>query len=48
MSHTHDTNHFFDGSQLTTQHNAASLWKKPLEMEVVIQEWKSSLAYLKD
>ena len=31
LSHTHDTNHFFNCSQLPTQHNTTSLWKKPLE-----------------
>ena len=46
--HTHDTNHFFNCSQRTTQHNTTSLWKKPLEAAEVIQEWESRLASLRD
>ena len=45
LTHTHDTNYFFNHCQVPTQHHATSLWKKPLEVEV-IQE-KSRLAFLK-
>ena len=48
LSHTHDTNHFFNCSQLPTEHNSTSLWKKPLEAAEVTQEWKSRLASLRD
>ena len=44
LSHTHDTNHLFNSNQVTTQHNTTSLWKKPLEVAEVIQEWESRLA----
>ena len=48
LSQTHDTNHLFNCSQLPTQHNTTSLWKKPLEAAEVIQEWVSKLAFLRD
>ena len=47
LSHTHDTNHLFKCSQLQTQHNTTSLWKKPLEAAEVIQEWESRLVSLR-
>ena len=37
LSPTHDTNHHCNCSQLPTQHNTTSLWKKPLEATEVIQ-----------
>ena len=46
LSHTQDTNHLFNYSQLPTQHNTTSLWKKPLEATEIIQEWESRLATL--
>ena len=48
LSHTHDTNHLFNCSQLPAQHNTTSLWKKPLEAAEVIQEWESRLTSLRD
>ena len=48
LSNTHDTSHFFKCSQVPTQHNTTSLWKKPLEAAAVIQEWESRLASLRD
>ena len=48
LSHTHDTNHNFNCSQLPTQHNTTSLWKNPLKAAEVIQEWESRLASLRD
>ena len=48
LSPTHDTNHLFNCSQVPTQHNITSLWKKPLEAAEVIPKWKSRLASLKD
>ena len=41
LSHTHDTNHLFNCSQLPTKHNTTSLWKKPFKAAKVIQEWES-------
>ena len=38
LSHTHDINHLFNYSQLLTQQNTISLWKKPLEAAEIIQE----------
>ena len=32
---THDTTHLFNCSQVPTQHNTISLWKKPLEVAEV-------------
>ena len=37
LSHTHDTNHLFNCSQVPTQHNTASMWEKPLEAAEVIK-----------
>ena len=48
LSHTHDSNHLFTCSQLPMQHNTTSLWKKPLEVAEVIQEWKSRLVFWRD
>ena len=48
FSHTHDTNHLFNCSQVPTQHNTTNLWKKPLEAAEVIQEWEFRLASLRD
>ena len=48
LSHTHDANHLFICSQLPTQYNTTSLWKKPLEAAEIIQEWESKLAFLRD
>ena len=36
LSQKHDTNHLFNCSQVPTQHNVTSLWKKSLEAAVVI------------
>ena len=47
-SHTHDTNHLFNCSQVPTQHNTTSLWKMPLESAEVIRKWESRLASLRD
>ena len=44
LSHTHDTNHLFNCSQVPTQHNTTSLWKKSLTTAEVIQKWESRLA----
>ena len=38
LSHTHETNHLFNFSQLPTQHHTTNLWKKPLQAAEVIQE----------
>ena len=38
LSHTLDTNHLFNCSQVPTQHNTTSLWKKPLKAANAIQE----------
>ena len=48
LSHTHDTNYLFNCSQVPTQHNTTSLWKKPLKAAEVIQEWEFRLACLRD
>ena len=48
LSHTHDTNHLFNCSQLPTQHNTISQWKKPLKAAKVIHEWESRLASMRD
>ena len=48
LSHRHDINHLFNCSQLPTQHNITSPWKKPLEAAEVVQEWESRLASLRD
>ena len=48
LSHTHDTNHLFNCSQLPTKHNTPSLWEKSLEAAEVIQEWESRLTFLRD
>ena len=47
LSQKHDTNHLFNCSQVPTQHNTTSLWKKPLEAAEVIQVLESKLASLK-
>ena len=47
-SQTNDTNHLYNCSQVPTQHNITSLWKKPLEAAEVIQEWESRLASFRD
>ena len=36
--------YLFNCSQVLTQHNTTSQWKKPLEAAEVIQEWESRLA----
>ena len=36
LTHTHDLNHLRNCSQVPTQHNIISLWKKLLEAAVVI------------
>ena len=38
LTHTHDTNRLFNCSQVPTQHNTTSLWKKPVEAAEVNQE----------
>ena len=48
LSHTHDMNHFFNCSQVPTQHNTTNLWKTPLEAVELIQEWESRLASLRN
>ena len=48
LSHTHDTNYLFNCSQVPTQHNTTSLWKKPSEAAEVIKEWKSRLTSFRD
>ena len=45
FSHTHDTSHLFNCSQVKTRHNTNNLWKKPLQAAKVIQEWESRLAF---
>ena len=37
LTHTYDTNHFFNCSQVPTQQRATYLWKKLLEAAGVIQ-----------
>ena len=46
LSRTHDANHLFNCSQVPTQQNTTSLWKKPAKAAEVIQEWESRLATL--
>ena len=47
LSPTHETNHLFYCSQVLTQYNTISLWKKALEAAEVIQKWESRLASLR-
>ena len=47
LSHTYNTNHLFYCSQVPTQLNTTSLWKKPSDAAKVIQEWESRLASLR-
>ena len=43
LTHTHNTNHLFNCSQVLTQHHDTSQWKRPLNVTKIIQEWKSRL-----
>ena len=47
LTHTHDTNRLFNGSQVPIQHNTTRLWKKPLEAAMVIRDWESRLTTFK-
>ena len=48
LFHTHDTNHLFNCSQLSTEQNNTSLWKKASGAAEVVKECESRLASLRE